>query len=390
MMILVSSTFLLLLQPTKIISSPLSFLHQQKVYAVKKSITINKQLLRQDANKVHQQLVKSYFIFPSLKAFFGPAAVVNATKQADAAMLSGKWTIQQSRAIANEFSSLTKKENKPSPQMKSTRDYYVPISDGKERILLRLYDPGVKQKPSPLLIYVHGGGWIVGNIDIFDDSIRRLANSSGLMVAAMNYRLAPEHPFPAGLDDVVSTIRWIASNGQKIGIDTKKMALGGDSAGANLALSSALTLRDSNNNKEHNLFRVLYLMYGPYSPNLLNSTSMKKFGGGDFGLTYGQMKYAMSQTFQNASDYKNPLAFPLLDKNLTGLSPVYIAAMALDPLKDDSIQLASRFQQSGQEYYMAIWPGVAHGALSLIPVTSEIQKYLDAMTIYLKGVLTQS
>ena len=64
--------------------------------------------------------------------------------------------------------------------------------------------------------------------------------------------------------------------------------------------------------------------------------------------------------------------------------------MALDPLKDDNIQLASRFQQSGQEYYMAIWPGVAHGALSLIPVTSEIQKYLDAMTIYLKGVLTQS
>jgi acetyl esterase/lipase len=306
-------------------------------------------------------------------------------------MLSGKWNIQQSRAIANEFSSLAKKENKPSPQMKSITDYYVPTSDGKERILLRIYDPGVKQKPSPLLIYVHGGGWIVGSVDIFDDSIRRLANSSRLMVAAMNYRLAPEHPFPNGLDDVVSAIRWIASNGQKIGIDTKKMALGGDSAGANLALSAALALRDSNNNnnEEHDLLRVLYLMYGPYSPNLLNSTSMKMFGNGDFGLTYGQMKYAMSQTFQNASDYKNHLAFPLLDKNLSGLPPVYIAAMALDPLKDDSIQLASRLQQSGQEYYISIWPGVAHGALSLIPVTPEIQRYLDAMTIYLKGVLTQ-
>jgi acetyl esterase/lipase len=305
-------------------------------------------------------------------------------------MLSGKWNIQQSRAIANEFSSLAKKENKPSPQMKSITDYYVPTSDGKERILLRIYDPGVKQKPSPLLIYVHGGGWIVGSVDIFDDSIRRLANSSRLMVAAMNYRLAPEHPFPNGLDDVVSAIRWIASNGQKIGIDTKKMALGGDSAGANLALSAALALRDSNNNnEEHDLLRVLYLMYGPYSHNLLNSTSMKMFGNGDFGLTYGQMKYAMSQTFQNASDYKNHLAFPLLDKNLSGLPPVYIAAMALDPLKDDSIQLASRLQQSGQEYYISIWPGVAHGALSLIPVTPEIQRYLDAMTIYLKGVLTQ-
>ena len=117
---------------------------------------------------------------------------------------------------------------------------------------------------------------------------------------------------------------------------------------------------------------------------------MNMFGNGEFGLTYAQMRWSMNQTFKNASDYKNPLAFPLLDKNLTGLPPVYIAAMALDPLKDDSIQLANRFQQSGQEYYLTIWPGVSHGALSLIPVTPEIQKYLDAMTIYLKGFLTQS
>jgi acetyl esterase/lipase len=76
-------------------------------------------------------------------------------------------------------------------------------------------------------------------------------------------------------------------------------------------------------------------MYSPYSPNLLNSTSMKMFGNGDLGLTHRQMKYAMSKTFQNASDYKNPLAFPLLDQNLSGLPTVYIATMALDPLKDD-------------------------------------------------------
>lgn len=269
----------------------------------------------------------SYFIFPSQKAFLSPT--VNAIRQGDAAMLSGKWTIQQSRAAADAFTSLANKGNKPSPHMKSITDYHVPTSGGKDKILLRLYDPGVKQKPFPVLIFVHGGGWTVGSVNIFDDSIRRLANSSGLMVAAMDYRLAPEHPFPTGLNDVISTIKWIANNGTKIGIDTNKVALGGDSAGANLALAAALALRDSNNKEDHNLIRVLYLLYGPYSPDLLNSTSMKMFGNGDFGLTYAQMKFVMGQTFKNALDYQNPLAFPLLAQNLSGLPPMYIAAMAL-------------------------------------------------------------
>ena len=82
------------------------------------------------------------------------------------------------------------------------------------------------------------------------------------------------------------------------------------------------------------------------------------------------------------------LAFPLLAKNLTGLSPMYIAAMSLDALKDDSIMLANQLQRQGQEYYFTIWPGVAHGALSLISVTPQIQTYVDAMTAYLRGVLT--
>jgi acetyl esterase len=130
-------------------------------------------------------------------------------------------------------------------------------------------------------------------------------------------------------------------------------------------------------------------MLGQYSPDRLNSTSMKMLCNGKFGLTYTQMKFVMSQTFKNGSDYKNPLAFPLLVENLSGLPPIYVAAMVLDPLKDDSVKLAGRLQQQGQEYYLTIWLGVSHGAF-LIPITPEIQKYLDAMTTYLKGVLTQS
>jgi|ERR687898_2529497 acetyl esterase len=98
----------------------------------------------------------------------------------------------------------------------------------------------------------------------------------------------------------------------------------------------------------------------------------------------------MNQTFQNQSDYSNPLAFPLLAENLIGLPPVYIAAMALDPLKDDSLALATRLEEQGNEYYLTIWPGVAHRALRLIPVTPQIQEYLEVMTTNLRGVLSNS
>ena len=101
---------------------------------------------------------------------------------------------------------------------------------------MRVYDPGVKSKPSPALIFVYGGGGSVGSIDYYYNSIRRIANSSGLLVAAMDYRLAPENPFPAGLHDVIATMKWIKENGESIGIDPNRIALGGDSAGANLAL----------------------------------------------------------------------------------------------------------------------------------------------------------
>lgn len=341
----------------------------------------------------------NYFIFPSQKTFFSHG--VNATKQADIAMLEGKWKVEQSREIANGLKSLVKSEDKP--KMASIKEYNVPGLDENE-ILLRIYDPGVnltKKSPmlssSPVLIFVHGGGWAIGDVDVYDDSIRHLANSSGMIVAAMNYRLAPEHPFPAGLRDVISAVNWIANNGEKIGVNPKRIALGGDSVGANLALAAAISLRDSGNNtkqedkgqqQQHSgLLDVLYLLYGPYSPELLNRNSMNIFGNGEFGLSYAQMKWAMNQTFQNASDYDNPLAFPLLAQNLAGLPPIYLAAMGLDPLKDESIELANRLKKEGQEHYLTIWPGVAHGALSLIPITPEIQEYVDAMAVYLRGVL---
>ena len=262
-------------------------------------------------------------------------------------------------------------------------DRYIPRNEIDTKIHLRINDPGVTSKPSPALVFVCGGGWTVGSVDDFDTSIRRLANSSGLVIAAMDYRLAPENPFPAGLNDVIATVKWIKENGESLGIDPNRIALGGDSAGAGLELASAIGLR---NEGQGDALRALYLLYGLYTPEK-NTESMRLFGNGEYGITKTQFQWVMNLTFQRPEDWSNPLAFPILD-NLTGrLPPMYIAAMGLDPLRDDSILLADKLELAGQEHYLSIWPGVAHGALSLISVTPEIQKYVDAMSTYLRGVL---
>jgi acetyl esterase len=332
-----------------------------------------------------------YFIFPSQKELFsGLEGVFNSSQQNSTADKPDTETMspEQRRQLAEEG---LKSISSPleSPVMASVKNYSVLGPDGND-IRLRVYDPGVTNKPAPAIVYIFGGGWTIGNVDAFDDSIRRIANSSGMMVAAMDYRLAPEHPFPAGLNDVVTTVRWIGEHGEELGIDSSKIALGGHSAGANLALSTALVLRDSDDLSDNELVDVLFLVAGPYSPDILNSQSMRMFGQGQFGASIEDAKMAFKMTFHNASDYSNALAFPLLSKNLTGLPPVYIAAMSLDPLKDDSLELAERLRKDGQEYYLTIWPGVGHSALVMIPITPEIQAQLDAMTVYLRGALTDN
>jgi acetyl esterase len=271
-------------------------------------------------------------------------------------------------------------------KLASITDYNITGSDGNNTIRVRFYDPGVDDRPAPLLIYLYGRSGEERNMDSADPGLRVLANSTGFMVATMDYRFAP---FSASLDDVVATVHWIHQNSEQFGVDSQRMALGGESRGANLALSTALVLRDSGNPEEQNLVRVLYLLNGYYSPDLLESKSAKMFGNGTDLITSEDIEMIFNQLHQNKSDYTNPLAFPLLSKNLTGLPPMYIVASGIDPIKDESIELAARLQEEEQEYYLSMWPGVGHSAGSLIftPVIPELQIYLDSMTVYLKGVL---
>jgi acetyl esterase/lipase len=279
-------------------------------------------------------------------------------------------------------------------KMASVTDYNITGSDGNSNnnnntIRVRFYDPGVPSKSAPLLVYLYGRSGEERNMDSSDPGLKVLANSTGFMVATMDYRFAP---FSASLDDVVATVRWIHQNSEQLGVDSQRIALGGESRGANLALSTALALRDSDNSEDQNLVRVLYLLNGYYSPDLLESKSAKMFGNGTDLITSADIEMIFDQMHQNKSDYSNPLAFPLLSKNLTGLPPMYIVASGIDPIKDESIKLAMRLQEEGQEYYLSMWPGVGHSAASFIftPVIPELQSYHDPMTVYLRGMLTDN
>lgn len=269
--------------------------------------------------------------------------------------------------------------------MASVTDHNITGTDGNNTIRVRFYDPGVS-KPAPLLIYVYGGG---GNMDFHDPGLRQIANSTGFMVATMDYRFVP---FPDSLDDVVTSVRWIHQNSDDLGVDSNRIALGGVSRGANLALSTALVLRDSPDVEEQNLVRVLYLLNGYYSPYLLESKSATMFGNGTDLITSEDIEMLLDQIHQNKSDYSNTLAFPLLSENLTGLPPVYIVASSIDPVRNESIELATRLEEERQEYYLSVWPGVGHNSGSFIftPVIPELQTYLDSMTVYLRGVLNDN
>jgi acetyl esterase len=333
-----------------------------------------------------RQIAKQFFIFPSQQRIFD--ASIESFRQIDT-LIANNSDGRNTATILGFFRG-GDKEKEPkvsnvSKSLPSITDYDITSSIGKQKIFVRLYDPTNRSLSSPLLIFVHGGGWVSGDFKGAYDAVGKyLANSSGIKVALINYRLAPEHPFPDGLNDVVSTIRWIANNCKVLGIDCHRMALGGASAGANLALSAAVTLRNSG---QGDLVRALYLLYGHYSPTIYTE-SYHLFGNGGFGETTTDIRFFMKQTFQKTQDYKNPLAFPIF-ANLTGLPPVYIVAAALDPLKDDSIDLANLLDKSGQECYLNIWPGVGHGILNLLSNVPEAKVYVDSMVIYLRGVLAK-
>lgn len=246
------------------------------------------------------------------------------------------------------------------------------------RIRVRLYDPGTAA-PAPAVVFLHGGGFVLCDIDIYDGVARQLAKRSGLRLVSVDYALAPEHPFPIPLDDCVAAVRWIVQNGAKeFGIDPTRLAIAGDSAGANLALATCLKLRQAGANP----LRGAALIYGCYSPDT-HTPSYHGYGNGAYLISKAEMEWYWANYAQTEQARRDSLAAPLL-ANLNGLPPLYIAASECDVLRNDSERLAERAEHAGVETEFRLWKGMIHACINLTGWIDAMGPEMDRIGAFLR------
>ncbi|HEX6548699.1 MAG TPA: alpha/beta hydrolase [Candidatus Dormibacteraeota bacterium] len=246
------------------------------------------------------------------------------------------------------------------PELPRIEDGRVPGPAG--NISVRLYSPQPHgSEPLPVTVYFHGGGWVVGNLDTHDALARHLAQASGTIVFAADYRLAPEHPFPAALEDAWTVTRWVHEHAAEIGADPDRIAVAGDSAGGNLAAVVALRARD-----EGLPLRLQVLIY-PVTDCDLDTESYHVNAEG-YGLTRAAMEWYWNHYCPEPQLRLNPEASPLRAANLAGVAPALVVLCELDPLRDEGEAYARRLQAAEVPVELARYPGMIHGFVRMFAV----------------------
>ena len=248
------------------------------------------------------------------------------------------------------------------PAVAASQDLTIPGCDGRP-LRLRIHRPTLG-RDLPVIMYFHGGGYAVNGLDTHDRLMRELAIASGRAVVGVGYSLAPEHRFPTQLREALVAVDWLARDGERHGLTGDGYAMAGDSAGAHLALSTALALRDGG----RPLPQALVLAYGMYHRDLA-TPSHRLFGEGRHGLTSERMAWFWRHFLPETWDGVPALVEPLR-ADLHGLPPVHLVVAELDCLRDDSLMLKERLLQSGVPVRLDIYPGTLHSFLQFVRVLS--------------------
>jgi acetyl esterase len=263
------------------------------------------------------------------------------------------------------------------PEIASVEDVTLNGADGTLRG--RLYRP--QAGVLPLVVFVHGGGWTFGSLDSHENEARHLALASGAAVLAVDYRLGPEYPFPAPLDDVLAAIAAVQGGALGAQIDVRRFALAGDSAGANLALGALLALRDAGGMTA----RCGVLYYGCLAP-LFDTESHRLLGDGTYGLSSERMRWYW-RNFLGGKLEGAPVRAAPLEADPAGLPPLYLVAAGLDPLRDDTLLFAERLKGAGVAHQVETVPGVIHGFLRNAGKLPAARRSLQAGGKFLKANL---
>ena len=241
-------------------------------------------------------------------------------------------------------------------------------------ISVRVYVP-TADPMLPALVYFHGGGFVLGNLDMADRPCRQLAHRAGCVVISVDYRLAPEHEFPAAADDALDVTRYVASHSVEFGIDPRRLGIGGDSAGANLATVTTIRARDEGGPQI--AFQLLVYPLVDFNDE---SPSMTEYSDGHF-LTRAGLEYFAGHYLRSAADRSHPHASPLRTADLAKLPPAFIITAECDPLRDQGEAYAAKLRQSGVPAVVKRYEGMIHPFFSLAGIIEGGQTAIaDAAT----------
>jgi acetyl esterase len=226
----------------------------------------------------------------------------------------------------------------------------------------RHYAPGKGSERRPLLVFLHGGGFVVGDLDTHDSACRLLCRHAEVHVLAVDYRLAPEHPFPAALDDAAAAFAWARANAEALGADPARIAVGGDSAGGNL--SAALTQRVV---REGTPAPVMQFLLYPALDRTVERASLGHFAEGFF-LTRADIDWFQKHYMGALTDCSDPRLSPLRCRELSGLPPALVITAGFDPLRDEGEAYASALQEAGTPATLRRFDGLVHGFANMAGV----------------------
>lgn len=261
--------------------------------------------------------------------------------------------------------------NGPAEPVQKVEDRGIPGPGG--TIPVRIYTPR-GEGPFPILVYFHGGGWVLSNLETHDALCRKLTNRAGCLVVSVDYRLAPEHKFPAAVEDSYAAASWVAEHARELNGDPTRLAVGGDSAGGNLSAVTTLLAREQGGPS----IRFQFLIY-PVTDHFAGSTQRQSFieNGEGYFLTREGMKRFLGYYLPSPEHGTDPRFAPLQANDLSGLPPALVVTAEYDPLRDEGEAYAERLRKAGVPVILKRYDGMIHGFFTMAGVIDQSNKAID-------------